>query len=404
MAKLTINGEEKSFDAPADMPLLGVLRDIPGMTGTKFGRGIARRGACTVHIDGKPEPTMKTIATPLSGLKLTSQPNLVGRLPDFITLMKPRVMMLAVFTALVGMASAPRELDPLHAFVAVLAITAGAGAAGVLNMWYDADIDAIMTRTAMRPIPRGKVSQVEAFVLGLALATGAVLLLALATNLAAAALLGGTILFYIVVYTAWLKRSTRQNIVIGGAAGALPPVIGWTAVTGGVGLEPLALFLIIFLWTPPHFWALALNRVDDYARAGVPMLSVVSGSAATKRQILIYSALLVPTSVLPWAIGFAGAVYGATAAICGAILVVLAFQLRRSSEADRSAAHRLFVFSITYLFVLFAALLVNHRGSPWSSMLASQGARAAAGFVRVDLLSATVQPDRYCIGGGASEV
>jgi heme o synthase len=241
-------------------------------------------------------------------------------------------------------------------------------------------------------------------VLGLSLATGAVLLLALVTNLAAAALLGGTILFYVVVYTAWLKRSTRQNIVIGGAAGALPPVIGWTAATGDVGLEPLALFLIIFLWTPPHFWALALNRVDDYARAGVPMLPVVSGSAATKYQILIYSVLLVPTSLLPWAIGFAGAVYGATAAICGAILVVLAFQLSRSSEADRRAAHRLFVFSITYLFVLFAALLVNHRGSPWSSTLASQGARAAAGLVRVDLLSATVRPDRYSIGGSASEV
>jgi protoheme IX farnesyltransferase len=342
---------------------------------------------------------MKTIATPLSSLQLGSRPSLVARLPDFITLMKPRVMMLAVFTALVGLTSAPRELDPFHAFVAVLAITAGAGAAGVLNMWYDADIDAIMTRTAMRPIPRGKISQLEALVLGLTLATGAVLLLALATNLTAAALLGGTIFFYTVVYTAWLKRSTRQNIVIGGAAGALPPVIGWTAATGDVGLEPLVLFLIIFLWTPPHFWALALNRADDYARAGVPMLPVVSGSVATKRQILIYSALLVPTSVLPWAIGFAGAVYGATAAICGAILVVLAFQLRRSGEADRSAAHRLFVFSIIYLFVLFGALLVDPGGSLRSSMPASQSPRAGAGFVHVDLLSATVQRDRYFIGG-----
>jgi heme o synthase len=347
---------------------------------------------------------MKTIANPLSGLQLASRPGLVARLPDFITLMKPRVMMLAVFTALVGLASAPRGLDPLHAFVAVLAIAAAAGAAGVLNMWYDADIDAIMTRTAMRPIPRGKVSQVEALVLGLALAAGAVVLLALATNLAAAALLGGTILFYSVVYTAWLKRSTPQNIVIGGAAGALPPVIGWMAATGNVGVEPLVLFLIIFLWTPPHFWALALNRVDDYARAGVPMLPVVSGSAATKRQILIYSALLVPASVLPWALGFAGAVYGATAAICGAILVVLAFQLSRSSEADQRAAHRLFVFSITYLFVLFAALLVDPSGRPRLSVPAPHGARAAAGFVHVDLRSATIQPDRYSIGGGASEV
>jgi heme o synthase len=347
---------------------------------------------------------MKIIAPPLLRLQLDSQPSLVTRLPDFITLMKPRVMMLAVFTAFVGLASAPQELDTLHAVVALLAITAGAGAAGVLNMWYDADIDAIMTRTAMRPIPRGKVSQVEAFVLGLTLATGAVVLLALATNLAAAALLGGTILFYIVVYTAWLKRSTRQNIVIGGAAGALPPVIGWTAAAGDVGIEPLALFLIIFLWTPPHFWALALNRADEYARAGVPMLPVVSGSAATKRQILIYSALLVMASVLPWIIGFAGAVYGATAAISGTILVVLAFQLSRSGDADRRAAHRLFVFSITYLFVLFAALLVNHSGSPRPSLLAPQRARAAADFVRVDLLSASVQPDRDSIGGKGSEV
>jgi protoheme IX farnesyltransferase len=347
---------------------------------------------------------MKRIAIGLSDLQLASQPSLVARLPDFMTLMKPRVMMLAVFTALVGLASAPHELDPLHTFAAVLAITAGAGAAGVLNMWYDADIDAIMTRTAMRPIPRGKVSQVEALAVGIGLATGAVSLMALTTNLAAASLLGGTILFYIAVYTAWLKRSTRQNIVIGGAAGALPPVVGWTAATGSVGLEPLVLFLIIFLWTPPHFWALALNRAEEYARAGVPMLPVVSGKAATKRQILIYSALLVPASGLPWALGFAGAVYGATAVICGAILVVLAFQLKSSNGTDRRAADRLFVFSITYLFVLFAALLVNHRGSPWTSMLASQGARVTAVFVRTDILSGAVQSDRHTISIKAGEV
>ena len=186
-------------------------------------------------------------------------------------------MMLAVFTALVGLSSAPVRLDPLTTLAAVLAIAAGAGAAGVLNMWYDADIDAVMTRTAMRPIPRGKISRFEALVFGLVLGGFAVAVLALATNLTAAALLAGTILFYVVVYTAWLKRATRQNIVIGGAAGALPPVIGWAAATGEVGLEPLTLFLIIFLWTPPHFWALALNRTDDYARAGVPMLPVVAG-------------------------------------------------------------------------------------------------------------------------------
>ena len=347
---------------------------------------------------------MKATATRLSGDEVASRPGFVGRVPDFITLMKPRVMMLAVFTALVGLVSAPRELDPFSALIAVLAITAGAGAAGVLNMWYDADIDAIMTRTAMRPIPRGKVPPVEALVFGLALATAAVLLLALATNLAAAALLAGTILYYAVVYTAWLKRSTPQNIVIGGAAGALPPVIGWTAATGDVGAEPLALFLIIFLWTPPHFWALALNRADDYARAGVPMLPVVSGSAATKRQILIYSALLVPTSMLPWAMGFAGTVYGATAAICGAVFVLLAFQLIRSAEADRSAAHRLFVFSITYLFILFAAFLVDHGGNPSSAMLRSQRTRTTVSFVHVDLASAGVRRDRRSIGRRASEV
>ncbi len=260
---------------------------------------------------------------------------------DFVALTKPRVMMLAVFTALVGLSSAPVRLDALATFAAVLAIAAGAGAAGVLNMWYDADIDAVMTRTAMRPIPRGKISRFEALVFGLVLSGFAVAVLGLATNLTAAALLACTILFYIVVYTAWLKRATRQNIVIGGAAGALPPVIGWAAGTGEVGLEPLTLFLIIFLWTPPHFWALALNRTDDYARAGVPMLPVVAGRAATTRQILIYSA----------------------------------FQLNRSIEADRRAAHRLFVFSIFYLFVLFAALLIDHGSGSFSSMRSSHDGR-----------------------------
>jgi heme o synthase len=318
---------------------------------------------------------MKTTAIPLLRLRLASRSGLATRLPHFLTLMKPRVMMLAVFTALVGLASAPRGLDTLHTFVAVLAITAGAGAAGVLNMWYDADIDALMTRTAMRPIPRGKVSQIEAFVFGLLLAVSAVLLLALATNLTAAALLSGAILFYVVVYTAWLKRATRQNIVIGGAAGALPPVIGWAAATGEIGLEPLALFLIIFLWTPPHFWALALNRTDDYARAGVPMLPIVAGRAATTRQIVIYGGLLALASGLPWMLGFAGAIYGVIVAICGALFLLLALQLNRSIGADRRAAHRLFVFSIFYLFVLFAALLIDHGGESFSLMRASHAGR-----------------------------
>src|ERR1700686_4011855 len=215
---------------------------------------------------------------------------------DFVALTKPRVMMLAVFTALVGLSSAPVRLDPLATLAAVLAIAAGAGAAGVLNMWYDADIDAVMTRTAMRPIPRGKISRFEALVFGLVLGGFAVTVLRLATNLTAAALLAGTILFYIVVYTAWLKRATRQNIVIGGAAGALPPVIGWAAATGEIGLEPLTLFLIILLWTPPHFWALALNRAHEYARVGVPMLPVVAGRSVTTKYILVYSLLLLPVS------------------------------------------------------------------------------------------------------------
>jgi protoheme IX farnesyltransferase len=309
---------------------------------------------------------------------------------DFVALSKPRVMMLAVFTALVGLSSAPVRLDPLSTFVALLAIAAGAGAAGALNMWYDADIDAIMSRTAMRPIPRGRISRFEALVFGLVLAGFAVVVLALATNLTAAALLVGAIVFYVVVYTAWLKRTTRQNIVIGGAAGALPPVIGWAAGTGEVGLEPLVLFLIIFLWTPPHFWALALNRADDYARAGVPMLPVVAGRAATTRQILIYSCLLVFASELPWVLGFAGTVYAAIAAICGAVFLLLASQLHRSTGVDRRAAQRLFLFSIFYLFVLFAALLLGHREKAFLSARSSHDGRTV-GSVHADLQSDAVR-------------
>lgn len=296
---------------------------------------------------------------------------------DLIALTKPRVMMLAVFTALVGMSIAPSRLDPLTTCAAVLAIAAGAGAAGVLNMWYDADIDAVMTRTAMRPIPRGRISCFAALICGLLLAGFAVVALALATNLTAAALLTCTILFYIGVYTAWLKRATSQNIVIGGAAGALPPLIGWAAATGKVGLEPLVLFLIIFLWTPPHFWALALNRTDDYARAGVPMLPVVAGRGATTRHVLIYSGLLVLASEVPWMLGFAGAIYGVIVAICGAVFLLLARQLNRSVETDRRAAHRLFIFSIAYLFALFGALLIDNRPGSFWPMRSSQGDRGS---------------------------
>jgi protoheme IX farnesyltransferase len=310
------------------------------------------------------------------GCAATSSAARSRRTLEFLALAKPRIMALAVFTALVGLSRAPDRLDPLTALAAVLAIAAGAAAAGALNMWYDADIDAVMGRTAMRPIPRGRVSRFEALVFGLVLGVFAVVVLALATNLAAAALLAATIFFYVAVYTAWLKRTTPQNIVIGGAAGALPPLIGWAAATGDVGFEPLTLFLIIFLWTPPHFWALALNRAGDYARAGVPMLPVVAGPAATARQILIYSGLLVLASGLPWVLGFAGAMYGAIAAIGGAVFLLLAGRISRSAGADRRAAQRLFVFSIFYLFALFAALLIEH-GS------ASHGGRAVSSLINL---------------------
>jgi protoheme IX farnesyltransferase len=312
------------------------------------------------------------------------------RLSDFFELTKPRVMLLAVFTAVIGLIGAGGELGPLRALIAVLSIAAGAGAAGALNMWYDADIDAVMARTAMRPIPRGRVSKVEALVFGAVLGAIAVVVLAFATNLTAGALLAGTILFYVAVYTAWLKRSTRQNIVIGGAAGAMPPVIGWAAATGDIALEPLALFLIIFLWTPPHFWALALNRTDDYARAGIPMLPVVAGRAATTRQILIYSGLLALASELPFVLGFAGPAYGATAAICGVLFLLLAGQLNRTTGADRRAAHRLFLFSISYLFVLFAALLIEHGANSFSAMRAARDGRTIES-VHAELRPGTVR-------------
>jgi protoheme IX farnesyltransferase len=278
---------------------------------------------------------------------------------DYVALTKPRVMSLVVFTALVGFMVAPGGIDPFAGVVALLCIAAGAGAAGALNMWYDADIDALMARTAMRPIPSGRVSRAEALIFGLMLGTCAVLTLGTFLNMAAAALLAFTIFFYVVVYTMWLKRRTPQNIVIGGAAGALPPVIGWAAAAGDVGLEPLTLFLIIFLWTPPHFWALSLNLAGEYARAGVPMLPVVAGRAETKRQILLYSVLLALVSLLPWALGFAGAIYGVAAAMLGAIMIFLSWQVRRSHDKERQPARRLFVFSMLYLVLLFGVLLMD---------------------------------------------
>ena len=263
---------------------------------------------------------------------------------DYLALMKPRVMSLVVFTALVGLVVAPGHLHPVLAFSALLCIAVGAGAAGALNMWYDADIDAVMTRTAGRPIPAGRVQPGEALAFGVTLAGFSVVFLGLMINWLAAGLLAFTIFFYVVVYTMWLKRSTPQNIVIGGAAGAFPPMIGWAAATGGIGLESILLFLIIFFWTPPHFWALSLCRADEYARAGVPMLPVVAGAAETRRQILLYSLVLAPIGASPWLLGYAGLAYGVVAIVGGALMVALAWRSAsaRAGAAADAAAKRLF--------------------------------------------------------------
>jgi protoheme IX farnesyltransferase len=276
---------------------------------------------------------------------------------DYLALMKPRVMSLVVFTALVGLMVAPGHMHPVIGFTALLCIAVGAGAAGALNMWYDADIDAVMKRTAGRPIPQGRIAPGEALGFGMTLAAFSVAVLGLLVSWLAAALLAFTIVFYIVIYTMWLKRSTPQNIVIGGAAGALPPMIGWAAATGSIGIEPCLLFLIIFFWTPPHSWALALYRSDDYARARVPMLPVVAGHAEARRQILLYSLVLAPLGVAPWLLGFAGLAYGVTAVVGGVAFVALAWRVWRDSEM--ASAKRLFAFSLLYLFALFAVLLTE---------------------------------------------
>jgi heme o synthase len=286
---------------------------------------------------------------------------------DYIALLKPRVMSLVVFTALVGLAVAPGSVHPVTAFTALLCIAVGAGAAGALNMWYDADVDAVMTRTSRRPVPMGRVRPGEAFAFGITLAGFSVMTLGLLVNWLAATLLAFTIFFYVVVYTVWLKRSTPQNIVIGGAAGAFPPMIGWAAVTGSLSFEPVLLFLIIFFWTPPHFWALALYKADDYKRAGIPMLPVVAGDMNARWQILLYTLILVPLAIAPWPLGYTGALYGMTSAVTGAIMLVLAFQVLRERRPVERACRHLFAFSILYLFLLFATLLIE-RG--WGGLIA----------------------------------
>ncbi|MBC7103397.1 MAG: protoheme IX farnesyltransferase [Parvibaculum sp.] len=285
----------------------------------------------------------------------------MGTARDFFELLKPRVMSLVIFTALVGIAVAPGGIHPVIGFTALLCIAVGAGASGALNMWYDADIDARMARTENRPIPSGRVTPGEAAGFGAILSVFSVMTMGVLVNWVAAALLAFTIFFYVAIYTMWLKRRTPQNIVIGGAAGAFPPMIGWAAVTGSVSLESAALFLIIFMWTPPHFWALALCRSGDYEKAGVPMLPVVAGEKKTRGQIMLYSLALVPVTLLPGLMGFAGALYmGATAAL-GLGFLWLAFGLwrTRAGAAQEKAAMRLFGYSIVYLFLIFSLLLVE---------------------------------------------
>ena len=290
---------------------------------------------------------------------ITSSEPSVG---DFLELMKPRVMSLVVFTSLAGLFAAPGALHPVLAVIAILCIAVGAGASGALNMWYDADIDARMARTAARPIPRGRVTADEALAFGSVLSVMSVVTLGVLVNWVAGALLALTIAYYVFFYTMWLKRRTPQNIVIGGAAGSFPPMIGWAAVTGTVTVESVLLFLIIFMWTPPHFWALALYRCRDYERVGVPMLPVVSGADETRRQILLYSLVLVPLAVVPYFIGRGGIAYAIASVALGLVFLHLAFKvwrIREGREADH-AAKRLFGFSILYLFILFGVILVEH--------------------------------------------
>jgi len=280
---------------------------------------------------------------------------------DYIALLKPRVMSLVIFTALVGLAMAPGHFHPVLAITSLLCIAVGAGASGALNMALEGDIDAKMSRTANRPIPRGRITRPEAMAFGMTLAFFSVMTLGILVNWIAGALLAFTIFFYVVIYTMCLKRWTTQNIVIGGAAGALPPVVAWAAVTGTVDVEPLLLFAIIFFWTPPHFWALALFRSDDYARAGIPMLPNVAGPDATRLQILLYTIVLIAVAAAPWALGYFDAVYGVVSLILGAGMLVLAINvyLRRERSQSLRATRKLFAFSILYLFALFATLLAE---------------------------------------------
>ncbi len=276
---------------------------------------------------------------------------------DYFVLLKPKVMSLVVFTGFAGMWVAPGHLHPFLAAVAMLCLGIGAGAAGAINMWFDRDIDAVMKRTEDRPLPMGRVRPEEALSYGIVLSLASVMTMGLALNWLAAALLATANLFYVFVYTIWLKRSTPQNIVIGGAAGAFPPMIGWAAVTGSLSLYPIILFLIIFLWTPPHFWALSLFANEDYKRAGIPMMTVVAGERKTRLQMLIYTLILFPVTLAPWALGYAGNIYGAAATVLSGFFVWTAWTVFR--KTDLKYARRMFGYSIFYLFALFLALMVS---------------------------------------------
>jgi len=281
---------------------------------------------------------------------------------DLLALTKPRVMSLVVFTGLAGMLAAPVPVHPVLGFTAILCIALGAGAAAALNMWYESDLDALMKRTASRPLPAGRMDRQSALHFGVGLGFFSVILMGLATNWLAAGILAASILFYVLVYTVWLKRRTPQNIVIGGAAGAFPPVIGWAAATGDVTLLPVLLFAIIFLWTPPHFWALSLFVRSDYAAAGVPMLPVVAGEKVTRQHVLLYSLPMAAVAVAPWPLGQTGAFYGILAAMLSLVFVGIAVQVlisRATEPAGMKAEKRLFAFSILYLFALFGALVVD---------------------------------------------
>ncbi|MBM6592665.1 heme o synthase [Microvirga pudoricolor] len=307
----------------------------------------------TIATNSLTETTTEPFATP--GL---SQ----GDVADYFALLKPRVMFLVVFTALVGMVVVHPDVHPVVAFASLLMIAIGGGASGCLNMWWDADIDAVMTRTRKRPIPAGKIAPGEALAFGLFLSAGSVIMLGLVSNWLAAGLLAFTIVFYAVIYSMWLKRSTPQNIVIGGAAGALPPIVAQAAVAGHVGWESIILFAIIFMWTPPHFWALALVKSGDYARAGIPMMPNVKGADHTRLQILVYTLILAPLSLAPVAMGFGGLAYAIIGTLGGLGMLALAVQVYRLREGEPAArvAQQLFGFSILYLFLLFATLLAEH--------------------------------------------